>query len=456
MFTNSISKLFSFSLILMQMFLCSIYFYRDISPQYILAGEFFIIFCMLFFSKTKIALMLFIFLRPLMDYFKANTDIQLQMSSSLNLAAFTSIMLIGLSLVYILSNKINPFKAPYAGLFCAFLLVSLIAAANSAYKIEGISDWMRLLSLFFLYVLIHNLFVTKEDIRRLLYAVVLSSIIPIAVGLQQVATGKGALEITEYIYNTGFLRTFSTFTHPNMYAFYLVTVFILCFVLFLESKTKLKKIYLGILCSLMCSSLLFTYTRGAWIALICAMLIMAGFRYRKIFIGLIIVIVVISTFLPVVSQRINDLLDPSSRELGSFSWRMHLWRETVEHFFSKPFFGHGLGSFYNLSFLSLGYYAQAHNDYLRLALETGIFGLGIYLVLFFSLIKESLNVYKRLRTSYFKAVALGFISICMAYLFISMCDNLLRATVVQIYFWTLAAVTFNLIKAENRLTITGF
>ncbi len=419
-----------------QVVLCAVFSVGIISPLYFAGSQAVLLFGMFFLRKPKITLMAFLFARPLLDYFRFYSNIAFQMENSINLAAVVTLVMVFCGIFYILIHKVRFLSFPLVVPFSVFLLICLFSIAISPFKIVDI--------------LIFDLFKTEKDLRRLITVILISAIIPILVGFYQTFMHSGLVMYGGYNERVVFNRIFSTFSHPNMYAFYLIMILPFSVALCLESASKSRKFALFIFNLALGISLILTFARGAWIGVMAVFFVLGLFKYRKTFILFLVAVVILTLLVPALSERFSELSDPHLEGGSSIIWRIQLWEQSLGHSFKKPILGHGLGGFYSIAYSNQGYYIAAHNDYLRVILETGVFGLGAYLFLLFSLIKGTLRIYKRLVSPYFKLIALSFLSACAAYLLISIGDNLIRSTTVQIFFWALAAVVFNLISIEQK------
>jgi O-antigen ligase len=359
----------------------------------------------------------------------------------MNPAGIATLIILGGGLLYIIVNEVNILDAPASRPYLAFLAISFFTLLLTPGGLGGISDWIRLVSIFVIYILVLNLFNTEEKINKLLQAILISVIVPSAVGFYQFLTGTG----NQSVY--GFNRIFATFIHPNPYAFYLTMLLPMGIVLLFKDGSSSRKIILGILCTAMGISLILTYTRAAWIAVFLAILLLGTFRYRKLLIISVPLIFLLIKFDPFLVGRLGDVFESSSYydSQNSFLWRIKYWSEVIPLILSRPILGHGLSSF---SFYSRGW--AAHNDYLRVAFETGFIGLGAYLWILVSLLRRAIYVYKRIGVQYFKSLTLGFISIFIAYITIMLSDNLMRSLVVQWYFWIFAGIAFSLYKVDTE------
>ncbi len=437
----------------LQLALCLLFSQGAVSPFYFAGIELTLLYLMFFIIKPKAALMAFLFARPLLDYLKPFSDIQLEVYSSINLAALSTLLILACGIFYILIHKINPFRLPLVRPFSVFVLICLFTLPFSSMKVEGLSDWLRLASLLVFYILILSMFDNMRDIKILTGVIFFSALLPLAGGFYQALTRTGYAELIGYYNSVTFHRIFATFTHPNIYAFYLTMLLPMAIVLFLRASARAERIFLGWLIAAMGLSLILTFTRGAWISFTCAIITIGFLRSKKAAIAVTLALIVMALLMPSVALRFSDLSGSTYDGTDSLRWRLNLWRQTFSYFSSRPVFGYGLGSFYALSSAASREYAPAHNDYLKLALETGIAGLGAYIILLFLLTRNAFSLLKKLRLPYSRAIALGFFSLCVTYILIGMADNLMRSTVVQLYFWTFAAIAFNLREAERRIAV---
>jgi O-antigen ligase len=429
-----------------------------LSLQYITYFYFFILeglmlFFILFIVSPKKALMAFLFIRPTLDCLQQYSNIGITSINNINAAVLFTLTLLLCGCVYFLINKVDLFRLAHGKCFLSFILICLISLLYAHAKADGLSEVLRFASIFVAYALVLTLFTTAKDIFKLINTILFSSVIPLVVGFLQIFTHRGYLEVSNFITGSTLSRIYSTFTHPNMYAFYIIFLLPMCILFFLELKDMRKKIIIAFFIAALCISLLFTFTRGAWIGFLIALLVIGIMKYKKIFFVTIVIVALLIICVPMVSYRFADIFLPANTAAGidSFHWRINLWKNAFPYFLQKPLFGNGLGNFYEIAATTEGSLTAAHNDYLRILVDTGIFGLGIYLMLLIALARQSWRIYKNSKYLYSRTFALGMFSLCVVYFVISASDNVLRTTVVQFYFWTFAAIMINLNRIESRI-----
>lgn len=385
--------------------------------------------CLLVY-KIEMGILLLVLVRSSLD---ALRDINLLSigAGDFNIASVLSILLVVAGAVYLISNRTRISKLPAAIPFALFIFIAFASVFVSSAKLAGVADWLRVASTFVLYLVVIQVFRSKRSINRLVNAILVSSIIPLAVGAYQYMNNAMNLEVTA---SGDFERVFGTFAHPNSFAFYLVLVLIIAIPLFIENTVPAKKILLGLLIASCSTMLVLTFTRGAWIGMVVALTVMATIRYKKMFYWLPVFLIAMVLLFPQIANRFQDVA-PGGQVAGSLAWRLNFWDQGFFNIIKqKPLLGYGIGSF---PFFKD---ADAHNDYLRLVVEVGIAGLLLYIITLYAIGKTTWQAVKKLVDPFDIAIAVGFLALLAAYLVMSIADNLVKAMAMQWYFWVLAAV----------------
>ncbi len=91
-------------------------------------------------------------------------------------------------------------------------------------------------------------------------------------------------------------------------------------------------------------------------------------------------------------------------------------------------------------------YMYAHNNFIHLASEIGLLGLAAFLWLLYKLFKECALIYRSLKESYLKMLALSLIASLIAFLVNGLTESSLYYSRVAIIFWYLSGFIFALAK----------
>lgn len=296
-------------------------------------------------------------------------------------------------------------------LFLFLISISLIGAENVFW---GVRKVIFFLSIFPLYYLTISLIDNKNKIEKVIKGLVVGGVIVSFIGICQFLAqfvfslekiynfwalnivpifsgfnfGALILSYSSWLVNINgntILRSFSIFSDPHMFSFYLGLILPLAIVSIFLQKTKQRRIFTLIGCFLLYFAVLLSFTRGAYFALIVTFLILAWFfwRYLKlkktavlISLPLLIFIISVTPF----ADRFYSSFDMSD---GSNIGRLEMWQQASRTGLENPWQGIGLGNYSLFVDANLGYRnpVTAHNLYLDLFSESGIFTLIVWLVL---------------------------------------------------------------------------
>jgi len=401
-----------------------------------LAALFFILLAAFF--QPFWSLLALIFLRPLLDVFSQKEVLKI---GELSLTA-TSLLGISAILVFfltILSKKKRfwedfppPLFLPWA-LFFGGILFSLFSSISYS---ASLAETIRLFSIFSIFFLGWFLIDSSTKLKKFILLAIASSVLPLLVGFWQFFTQTGFQLSFEDIPN----RIFGTFAHPNPFAYFLVLITVLLTLKIREESKSPKKLLGSVYFALVITAIFLTYTRGAWLTLVFALAILALFYSRfLLFLGGALFALIYLLFAPV-QNRVNALFYQSSS--NSVNWRMEMWLDGVDIAKKNPLNGTGIGTSQTALSKIRGPYMgslEPHNDFLKTAIEGGLFLAFGYFFLFANLLIRFWKNFRQKRfSSQVKFINLSFFAITFSLLIASFFDNILSATALQWLFWSLS------------------
>lgn len=415
---------------------------------YLLGIILFICSAILFFLRPEWFLYFFAVSRISLDAVKllSYQSSEIGIRWNLSLDGIINGLLLLCALIYFIKKKnIKIFSLPGIKAYLLFLVICIISLSYSLDKIVGIRYLIHYFTYFLIYVLGINILNTKEKNHKMIFAVCLSTLIPFIVGFYQAITGQGNL------LTPGFNRIYATTYHPNAYAFYLVMMLIFLFTIYLYATSGKKRVVLFLFAMPISLSLILTYTRGAWLAVIFGLtvlfLLSGGKNKYKIFILVFILTMVISLTGAYFGPRIIDrLLSLTSPTADTFGWRVQVWSMNFKEFLKHPIIGYGIGSSNIIGQERGGYLFAPHNDYLRLMVETGLLGWGAFLVVIISLFRFFFRKYRSSIGAKEGILAGGLVALLLSTLVIQTGDNLHHYDNVFIYFWFFIVIGHNLLR----------
>lgn len=393
------------------------------------------------FIQPLNGLLFLIILRPTLDIFTHNPIVSLG-NYSLNIASLLALLVIFLSLAITFKNPARLKKVPLKFAWILFISLTFISIFYSVDSALSFAEWLRLWSIFSLYLLSFSLTDSPLKLKKLIYAIIFSVFIPGVLAFYQFFSHTGMTIIDEDISN----RIFGTFAHPNLLAYYLTApLALLIFLILNKEKYQLRNLFLYLTFLFSFVLLLLTYTRGAWVVFLLTILTLGVLRYKKFLLGFLLGLILIYFLIPPLNTRVNNLFQYNP--YSSIQWRLNLWKDSLKYSQEKIWFGYGLGTANKVILDKRGEKfgsADPHNDYLKILIENGIWGLFSYLLLIFSLIFNLIWSYVKSPNHINRGLWLLLLGISLSLYFMSFADNVLRNTALQWIFWILLGASFSL------------
>ena len=249
-------------------------------------------------------------------------------------------------------------------------------------------------------------------------------------------------------------RVFSILTSPNILGSLvaLATPICLSFV-FMAKKLATKLIYL-FFAMMMVATLLFTFSRGAWIGFAGGICIYVFLKDKRLFIPVILLGVLAIILVPGVGNRITYLLSPEYIESSLRGGRLVRWADGLKIFSYNPIFGVGLGHFGGAVAMNNGltyplglqnfktYYMD--NYYLKTAVETGLFGLLAFVMLMYQVFLNSIRTINITKSKDIKELEIGILAGLFAVIIHNFVENVFEVPMMTSCFWLLVAVIMHL------------
>ena len=347
--------------------------------------------------------------------------------------------------VALVSVPISP--SPDEGVEPAWLYLPKLHIAYLPRMSLELLSWLRLASVLVAFLLGCWAVKDRKGLQAIVVATVVSAVVPVAMGLEQFATGHFHL-------HGGVKSIQGPFSHSNYFAFYLVVVLVVGVVAFIETRRVWIRALLSGLLALSAFCLLETYTRGAWIGFAIAVMVLGAMRYRALFIAGAVALVLAAFAFPgtvhKVEQRFGDLSSRSaSASSSSWNWRKGEWRRMLHYGYDRPLTGQGFASYTRLTVREFGtedpHYTTladeahpattsrgfaAHNDYVRMFVEMGVPGLLLWIAVLSGL---ATTAWRRRRFEALAPWAAASAAIAIALIVMSASDNIQGYTVVLVY-----------------------
>ncbi|MEI6437668.1 MAG: O-antigen ligase family protein [Candidatus Omnitrophota bacterium] len=241
------------------------------------------------------------------------------------------------------------------------------------------------------------------------------------------------------------------FKHYNSLAAYLVcTLTLILSILTVASGSFLKDALRGkkrqggliLLGLVLACALLLTFSRGAWTGLTGALLLMLLLsRQLKLMVSQVVIFSFV-LFNPVIRDRAFSIFHD-----GADTGRFGFWSAAAGMIHDHPWLGTGIGTFMS-NFAQYGKVPgiwYAHNCYLQIWAETGIFALISFLAFLFLIFQRGFAAFGKTRDG----VVLGLVCALFGYAVHAFFDNHLYSVQLAVLFWFMAG----LVAAASRLAL---
>jgi len=352
---------------------------------------------------------------------KLGEEISQYLSFSLYGTEILFFVLIVLALIYSLKNKDEEFSflnlklLDFYILLILFFVISLFSVVFAQDSYVGFYYLIKLLQGFALLVFIINF---KFSYKKLGWVIVLAGLVQAVLSIfqfmmQKVFTSKW-LGIAEQLPQTlgvsvieagglRWLRSYAALPHPNIAGGFLaISLIILIILIFLAQKNK-ERVFLWLFLPIILAGLFFTFSKGAWLALIIGILFLSAFVFSSkdkitkfIFSQLIGVVFTVIAVLFLIYQTpvLTRLKGETRLEQKSYTERSLYYDQAKTLIENNWLKGVGLGN-YTLALYNQDDEKQAawayqpvHNVFILVVTETGILGFILFVLLFLESFKR--------------------------------------------------------------------
>ncbi|MBE6724111.1 MAG: hypothetical protein E7576_02770 [Ruminococcaceae bacterium] len=198
-------------------------------------------------------------------------------------------------------------------------------------------------------------------------------------------------------------RAVATLENPNMLGEYLILIFPVAAAMFVGNGEGLRRLPTFVCAAVMGVCLILTWSRGAWLGLMAALLIFL-FMWHRRSVWLILAGIASLPILPAVlpASILHRITSIGNMADSSTSYRVYIWRASVrmirDHFLTG--IGIGEGAWFRVyplyAYQGVEVAPHSHNLFLQIWLELGVVGIAVFVIFLFLLFQAAFTLFREL------------------------------------------------------------
>lgn len=337
------------------------------------------------------------------------------------------------------------------------------------------------------YILIFFIMVEEvkapRHIKMIVFAISAGIILASFDGIWQVLTGRDFIRGYAPVINIGLIRATAAFKDSNLLGIYLSAFAPLVwglnlyyfknkkiafggnfkrfsqlygkvFYTFSYHKQKLAFIFVSLIALI---GIILTYSRPTLFAIYIALFFLSIAKRDKKIISFLIIILFIGPFiLPQSVKKLARQVEYNPLRFMCNDDRIAVYRNSFNMIKDHPFIGLGANTYmknYKEYREPVEYrnvvtqdYMYAHNNFLHMAAEIGLIGLGLFIRVLYKLFMECRNIYRKIDNDYLKIISLSLSACLIAFLVNGLTESSLYYSRVAIIFWYIMGLALALNK----------
>ena len=344
-------------------------------------------------------------------------------------------------------------------LYIAFNFLAIFFAPSTSRALVLFSKIIGSYILFFVFVVAAF---TEKDLRKLIHYFLIFLWIPLGIAFLE---NFGLVSFSSFVQNTGYIfssvgevyatRLVGLYSHPFDVVRYLVVAFPLTLWMLSTEQNPSRKFFYNINLVFLSLAMWRCFYRTGWVILALQLIFWLKMRKKhKTMLAVILICVCVVlmniNFFGDFYKSLLVLLHPSEPEIMSaFSGRFVIWSFHLAKFAQSStierLFGHGLGCdreiYFELSDIIGGdadNRSSAHNDFVRALSETGVLGLGTYLLLLILLGKSLWSRIKQTQDLSLRRFGQAVLLIFLGFLLLSNVAGPAKNPSIAWYLWGLS------------------
>lgn len=346
-------------------------------------------------------------------------------------------------------------------LFSIFIVIGLVSFKNSSNISDSVHGITKLLKFLLIFIVYSEQVKDIKHFKRIVFsAACIVSLLGID-AIWQVSLGKDFIRGNALQDAIGLPRATASFPGCNGLGVFLTSLTPLVFGLAIFNKNLRSRIFFSMAAILGGIGVGLTLSRGAGLGLFISLLLLSFINKNKVIVSALIILLLVFPF--VMPKNIRDWakrVNYNPVVMLTCETRIGIYRNTLKMISHHPFIGIGINTF-SRSYgqyrdkeveksnpTADGYYA--HNNFLHMAGEVGILGLGVFLVFLFVVLKGVWVSFRKNTDPFIKGLSISVFAAIIAYLINGLTETSLYYSRIVMIFWFLIGLGLALARSPKE------
>lgn len=340
-------------------------------------------------------------------------------------------------------------------------IISCLSAFNSINLEDSFKGGVfKLLRYIFIFFIMVEELRGRRHIKKIIFSMCLGMVLASVDCVWQVITGYDFIRGYRPVINIGLVRATASFKDSNTLGIYLSAIAPLIFGLAIYYFKGIKKTLFVFISLIALTGIILTYSRPTLLAIYVSLFVVGWVKRNKALIAVLIIGLLVAPF--IAPKPVKDWAKEVEYNPLRFMCnddRIAAYRNSFNMIKAHPIIGIGVNTFmknYKKYKESPEYrnvvtadYLYAHNNFLHMAAEIGLIGLGIFIWLLYKLFRECVNIYKYLDDGFLKIISLSLTGCLIAFLVNGLTESSLYSSRVAMIFWYLMGFSLALKKIAD-------
>lgn len=328
----------------------------------------------------------------------------------------------------------------YIFIYCSLLYLSLWMGSYILHlpwpihpSDDRLADWKNLIEMPLLFLLVTATVKTRKQMLTLLALMMLTTL-RANLGFYHTVSGRDFSHFSNNLRYAGVLG----YAGQNGLAAFMaeLLIFLLAIAPAARGVWYRLLVYASIAFTGYC--VLFCFSRGGYVGVLAGLVILGLLKDRKYLLIVAALLTTWETIVPnAVRERVLMTYDGSQVE-SSANERLQLWQDAFTIIPEHPILGTGFVTYRYLG--RSDDYLDTHNYYVKVTVETGFVGLGLFAYLLWIIIREGFALFRQSRDPLYQRLGLGLVAMMFCVIAVNFFGDRWMYQQISAYMWTYLAL----------------